>query len=226
MNKILKRFLPVLLVVTLVTGLSGCSVIDSVLGGKSKTYGEYVQSLLDSSYKEEFTKYMDLTESTKSEAQASYDEYMEYEAELFLSYMGASVTDEAIEAILPAVKTFYKKASYQVSEAEKVDGDYVATVTVNPSNLMTLMDEYAYAWLDEWETRNDAGDFDDITDEAEYYALIDADLQTVIVNALNDAVITEEAEEFKITIIETTDLYSVSDAALDDVYYSIVGYME
>jgi len=226
MNMFLKKFLPVLLAVTLVTGLSGCSVIESVFGNKSKTYGEYVQSLLDSSFKEEFDKYMELTESTKSEAQASYDEYMEYEAELFLTYMEASVTGEAIEDILPAVKAFYKEASYQVSKAEKVDGNFVVTVTVNPSNLMALMREYANAWFVEWEERIDAGEFDDIAGEEEYSALMAAELQTVIMNALNDAVITEESEEFKVTVIETTDLYSVSDTALNDIYYAIIGYTE
>ena len=67
-----------------VVSLSGCGVLN-LFGSPAERYTNYVQSVLDTSYKGVFDTYMELSDSTEDEAAAIYDATIQYHVNYFYS---------------------------------------------------------------------------------------------------------------------------------------------
>ncbi len=87
----------------------------------------YVQGCLDALTKEKFDDYVEMTNSTKEEAQKEYDERMDKE----ISSMGISgISDEMEQKYRDLFKSIYGKCKYEVGEAVKnSDDSYTVPVT-------------------------------------------------------------------------------------------------
>ena len=105
------------------------------------TYTNYVRSVLDCTYYNEQTEYMELTDSTAEEAQAVYDDEVEYMNHIIM-YRYSVVEEELNGGIITAYsdlsRQILKKAKYTVEPAVRSGTTYHVTVTVEPMDYLDL----------------------------------------------------------------------------------------
>jgi|GEM_PF-1780753 hypothetical protein len=218
----MKKIVSVLLVVTLVLGLTGCSVVEGILGSNKTTYGDYVISLLDSTYKGEFKKYMELTKESEIASKASYEQSLEYDIMQLLYYCDLAETEEALDMLLPVYRKFAKNASYEIVSVEQESGKYKVTVAVYPYDLMEQIDISYEAFIVELETDRDAGNFDEMSEE-DFYELFQLKGVEYLAQAIENSTLASTPIEKTVEIIETLEEYSVSDEDMSDLYLLIWG---
>lgn len=100
-----------------------------------KTYTDYVQAVMDCSYFCETEKYMEMTDSTQEEAEAVYQDEIDYVTELIcvnnlveMDY----VSEETMEGYAALAKDIVSKVKYTVHEAEKSGDSYHITIEIQP----------------------------------------------------------------------------------------------
>lgn len=138
MKKVGRAWLTVVVALTTVLALSACGSSSKMTGSDAK---KYAQSVLDASYKGEFTEYMKQTDCTKDEAEEMYNKGID-------STMDASglddtdVSDELKEEYRQLFIDIYKSADYTLDDA-KEDGEdgFTIDVKIKPFTLFNGMEE-------------------------------------------------------------------------------------
>lgn len=172
-----KRLAALLLSLSLVFALTACDN-----GGLStKDASKCVQVEMDTTYKGEFSGFLDFYSNVeRSDAQEQYDTKIENEADYFLSLYGMpdpyddSETIEADELTAKRARDLYKeiyaKAEYEVMPSTKQeDGTFAVKVTVQPLDIIHLVDEAYDDAFDAFYEKFDSVDVESMTDE-EYAA--------------------------------------------------------
>jgi len=178
MRKAMKRAAALTLAAGMTLALAGC-------GGKINKFdaAAYMEGLMKETYLGEFTKeYMDLVGITEAEAQATYDNSVEVEAEYFFSIYDIEYpTDELREEVEELYKEIYSHAKFEViSAAEQTDGSFSVKINVEPIDIIQLTDE---AWDDAM---------------APFYEKYPSDVQ----NAMSDAEYEEMDKEYGQMVVD------------------------
>lgn len=119
-----KILLPLLLAVTLLFG--GC--------GKKFDPGNYVKALLDNSYKNDSTAFVEQEVGTNEQAEELYNEGIKNEVDAMLSQ--TSVSDGLAEEYTSLMKDIFKSVKYTIGESKKQDdGSYEVEVTYEKMNI-------------------------------------------------------------------------------------------
>lgn len=150
--------------------LSGCSALSLLTQGDFDASG-YVQGIMDSTYKAQFDKYIELTDDTQEKAQAAYDKVMDTKAEAFAAYTSVTLTDEAKAKFVEYSKQIYGNAKYEVSDATKKDDGFTVDVVISPITILQNITTEGEAFVTEFNARNSDAEFADFTQEefeAEY----------------------------------------------------------
>ncbi len=204
----MKKITAVFLVLLTITSLTGCSLF----GNGKKTYANYVQSLLDVNYKAEFTNYMNITGATQEEAQAVYDDGLNYLADaLMVAYGVNDVEGSDIKSqFVELAKNIYSHASYEITEVVKVDGVYSVTVTIYPIDVLLITYDDVVAYIEDMNQRVTAGEYND-------YELDEYEIEYAqgIINILNEAIPNignGEGVPITVTILDNGEYYYISDA--------------
>lgn len=113
--------------------------------------------------------YLNMVEMTEEEAEASYNEGIGNEAAYFCDYFDVdwdALTIAAQQDILDMYKQIYQHSKYEVGEVTRSSDTYLVELTVYPMDIIQkFVDEDSDSFLDSWQHRMDAGEFDLYTDE-------------------------------------------------------------
>lgn len=147
-TKIKKNITKVLLLlmgVLLIGTVSGCT--------SDKSVKVYLQALLDTSYKNDSSAFVETRLGTAEEAQALYEQGIDTGVGVFCSRLG--VSDEYKDEFRQIYMDMLGKVRYTVDEAEKQsDGSYIVTVTYEKMNIfkpaLALHQENVAAMMEEW----------------------------------------------------------------------------
>ena len=109
--------------------LLACVLVVGVLGGCGNKFDAraYLQAMLDLSYKNDTTEFMDLKLGTAEEAAKVYESGVDTAMTKFLE--GVTVSDELEAEFRQLVQDMYGNAKYTVDSAEKQDDEWVVTIT-------------------------------------------------------------------------------------------------
>ncbi|MCI8401671.1 MAG: hypothetical protein HFI38_06195 [Lachnospiraceae bacterium] len=170
----MKRRIAFLMALLMAVGLLGGCNSFSKFSDNSKDYGPYVKSLLDMAYKNDTTKYLELVDDTKTSADQTYEENMEYWG-LYLGYSFEIETeylnDSAInDRLTKLAKDIFAKAKYETADAVKTDDYYTVKVTIEPILFIDTAYDEAEAYVTDMVAKAENGDFGDLqNDENAYY---------------------------------------------------------
>lgn len=117
----------------------------------------YVKSCLDALYMGDYEEYAEQVgisvEEARSDIEGMFDDSLE------AAFVGDTMTSEEDKQAYKDIMTeIYKLAKYEVVGSEEKDGDYVVTVSVQPSNVFENMNEGFAAMITEAVTD---GNFDE-----------------------------------------------------------------
>lgn len=147
-----------------------CVVSVGLLGGCGSTFdaSAYLKAVLDNTYKNDSTGFVEMKAGTAEESAALYEEGLEEAVAVYLT--GLPVTDEQEEAFEATFAEILAGAKYTVGEAQKLeDGSYEVTVTYEKMNIhvpsIALYEEKTSALLQEWQAASDAGEETPSADE-------------------------------------------------------------
>lgn len=121
-----------------------CVMMLGVLGGCGAKFDAqaYVTALLDASYKNDSTKFVEMKIGTAEEAAKLYEEGIDTEMNVFLSQY--DISDELEAEFRQLFKDMFASVKYNVTGAEKQDdGSYVVTIAYEQMQLFgPTMTEY------------------------------------------------------------------------------------
>ena len=161
----LKRYSKLILL-----GLTATLAITSMTGcmrRKKTAYQAYMQNILDVNYKGSFNSYVDDNEGSKDDAQAMYNDTIDYlSGQLINHYSLANADSDQVKDIFSeTAKTIYSRAKYEVSQAYKDGDDYYVDVTVYPMDILNQAFDDVFAYIEEYNKKIAAGDFNNTTKE-------------------------------------------------------------
>lgn len=204
MRKTLKTMVMAVLLVGSTVLLAGCS---SKFTAQVAT--NYVESVLDASYKGEFDQYLKITDSTKEEAEQMYEDGMNTVVESF-EIDGYDIPEELMDKYHELSVQIYKSAKYEVGEAKKYDDGFIVEVSVYPFTLMETFEDDFYAKVTE-----DADMLSNIATEEEYANYIYQTMYDVL-KAKVDSPEYKDPETVKIEVyLDDDGKYNISE---DDLY--------
>lgn len=229
MNRFFSKVTAVFCGAVIAVSLTGCSQIIGLLSGGFDASG-YVQGILDSTYKGIYDKYMETTDATQEEAQAGYESGLEVEANYLAQYLGFGdyFASEEMDAALKQemvdyYRELYSHSRYEVGEAIKTDSGYNVEVSIEPLNIMNDAMDDLNAYLTEFGTRTDNGEFDDLSD-ADYYKTYGEGAMEIL-NSHLDSVTYGEKTTIVVLVYEDTDgLYTISDNDFNNLDANMVLY--
>lgn len=207
----------------LIFGMSGCG--DSGVD----TAAALVQGNLDEIYLGEFSEeYMEMVDISLEEAEQTYLEGIEVEAEYFANYWGivaaeygevyADLDENFKEALRDLYKEIYSYSKYEVQEAVKQDDStYSVKVVVYPIDIMErASDAYeTYAPLNAFWEKYAAVDFATMTD-GDYIAYTH-EYGSIIIELVREQLADLGYKEAKSMVIQVEDINDVIQMNGDDL---------
>ena len=134
--------------------LIGVLMIGTVSGCTSdKSVRTYLQALLDTSYKNDSSAFVEIKLGTAEDASALYEQGIDTGVGIFCSRLG--VSEEYEEEFRQIYMDMLGKVRYTVEKAEKQsDGSYIVTVTYEKMNVfkpaLAMHQENVAAMMEEW----------------------------------------------------------------------------
>ena len=202
-----KIFLPLLAALAVLT--NGC--------GSQFDPCNYVKALLDNSYKNDSTAFVEQEVGTKEQAEELYEEGIQNEINSLLS--GAAISDGLKEEFSSVIKDIFKSVKYTVGESTKGEnGSYEVAVTYQKMNIfLPAMESYMAdltAYTEEMNQKAENGEEvpsqDEITEQAYTY------LKDALKNALGN-VTYEEETSITMHVELSGNMYSVNENDLKDM---------
>ncbi len=136
-----------------------CAMLVCVLGGCAMSFdaAAYTKALLDNSYKNDPTAFVDMKIGTAEEAAALYEQGLDAEMAAIVTGSGMELTEEQEVVYRELFADILAGVKYTVGEAEKQeDNSYVVTVTYEQLNVFgPAMEAYVAritALTEEWMT--------------------------------------------------------------------------
>lgn len=199
--------------------LSVCALSVGLLAGCGNSFdaSAYTKAVLDNSYKNDSTGFVELKIGTAEESAEIYQNGLDEMVDSFL--FGLDVTEEQEAGFEEAIANILASAKYTVGEAEKQDdGSYVVNVTYEKMDVFVEAIELYKA---------------DITEMMENMTEIpsDEELEEALVNSLKDCLLEatetatyEEAATTTITIEIEDNLYTPNEDDLIRLSESLFDY--
>lgn len=231
MMKRVKRLIALTAALGLTASLTACG--GSGAGGLSKEDAEvYVTGMLEENYygtaSDAYKKLMDVEDKDITD---TYEESMEVEVEYFLyNYNIEYASDELREELVELYKEIYSHARFEVvSAAEQDDGSYSVKVTVEPINIVHLVEEKLDEALEPWYEKYPTEVQDELDEEGLKAA--DAEWADIIFKAYKDKLpeignleaksttVQLEKDEDGLYSIVSDDFYRLDALILDYPYY-------
>lgn len=140
-----KRLSFVLVIIVSLGLLGGCT--------SNKDISKYLKALLDTSYKNDTSGFVNMKLGTEDEAKALYNQGIDDGVTAFCDSLG--VSDELGDDFKALYVNMLKLVKYEVGEAVKQsDGSYIVTVTYQKMNIfkpaVELYSDNVAALVDEW----------------------------------------------------------------------------
>ena len=166
----MKKFIAFLLICTFSISLTACSLTNLINDalGNSAEYDKYVQSILDTYYKGDFSQYLNQVETTQEEAQELYDDTMSNYGLYFMEHLGINteyIDDSVVDAYTELAKQVCAKAKYTVGKPEKISDGYCVKVKVSPMDFLKIIRDPAVKYINEFEKDYENTDFEIYSDE-------------------------------------------------------------
>lgn len=173
MLKTSKRLSALLLAGTMMLSLAACGE----KGLTTEDATKCVQVELDTTYKGDFTGFLDFYDNvTKADAQAQYNDNVEWESENFLTSLGPEALDGSGDAVPPSemqlhrakelFQDIYAKSDYSITSCTKQDdGTFAVKVTIKPINVIHLFNDNFDAGFEEFFAKYEAVDTESMSDE-------------------------------------------------------------
>lgn len=145
----------------MMTSLTGC------LHRKKTVYQTYMQNVLDVDYKGEFDGYVKDNEGSEDEASVMYNNSIDYLSSQLINHysLNNAESDDVVTIFEDTAKVIYSNAKYEVSQAYKSGSDYYVDVTVYPMNILNQAFDDVFSYIDEYNKKITAGDFNNTTKE-------------------------------------------------------------
>lgn len=162
----MKKVLMILLSLTLMLSLAGCSSIMGMLGDESDRMSAYVQGYLDMTYKGQFNEdYMEELGLTEADMQERYEGGLRAEAQFFEMAIGyiEYPTEESTQRLMDIYAEIYSYSDYTVESCTKLEsGNYAVEVSFRPIDTLTKLspeqfDQVFVEVLGEFGVYDDAG---------------------------------------------------------------------
>lgn len=164
MKSWIKNTIIVTLICAMTVSLAGCSLFDS----KAKVYSRYVTSLLDVNYKNISKDYVTLTGVTQKDAEAVFEDNMNYQAHNLMNYYGVKEVDDGtvLSEFYYLAQSIFANAKYEVTDVKKdKDSDtYTLTLTVYPLDTLDACYDQIVEYIEGFDARVDDGDFNNTTE--------------------------------------------------------------
>ncbi len=126
--KSLKKWIALLLILTLLLSLSACTI--PTPGFVDYDVSRYIRALLDSSYHDEHEDFIKITGASLENAQQNCTSTVQNAAVRFCNTYGLSPTDDQLQEIEVVMKHAFALTKYTVKDERKVDGGYYLEVEV------------------------------------------------------------------------------------------------
>lgn len=211
--KMKKRILSVLLTVAMMLALTACGGMTT---DDAKTY---VQSVLDASYKADFSEYTEQTDSTEEEAQQLYDENLDNIMSMG-GFSDAGLSEELTENYRQLFQDMLAQAKYEVGDAtEGEDDGFVVEVSAEPFTAFEgLQDEVMTAVQEEMMNITDISQFpsDEEINEMVFQKMYDSLVQRMASPAYG------EAQTVDLHVELNDNMYSINEddlTALDAILF-------
>ncbi len=220
MKRISKK-IAVLLILVLSTGLiGGC--------GKQFDAAAYVKALLDNSYKNDSTAFVEQKLGTAEDAAEIYNQGLEHAISDILideENESFSVSEDLLKEYRNTFETVFSKVSYTVGEAEKQeDGSYVVTVSYETmdvfSNAMEDYDVKVAEWTEQLSADAIAGEA--FPEEEELYNT----LFVMLKDCINDAAANvgySEPQEMTVRVELSDGVYAPNQSDIEALEYHLLG---
>lgn len=220
MKRISKK-IAVLLILVLSTGLiGGC--------GKQFDAAAYVKALLDNSYKNDSTAFVEQKLGTAEDAAEIYNQGLEHAISDILideENESFSVSEDLLKEYRNTFETVFSKVSYTVGEAEKQeDGSYVVTVSYETmdvfSNAMEDYDVKVAEWTEQLSADAIAGEA--FPEEEELYNT----LFVMLKDCINDAAANvgySEPQEMTVRVELLDGVYAPNQSDIEALEYHLLG---
>lgn len=229
MNYLVKKIAITFCAAVTAVSLAGCGQLAGILAGGFDASG-YVQGILDSTYKGIYDKYMETTDATEEEAQAGYEGGLEVEANYLAQYLGfgdyfaSEEMDPTLkQEMVDYYRDLYSNAKYEVGEAVKTDSGYNVEVSIEPINILNDAMDDLNAYLDDFSTRTENGEFDALSD-ADYYKTYGEGAMEIL-NGYLDSFTYADTTTIVVLVYEESDgLYTISDNDFNNLDANMVVY--
>lgn len=187
---------------------------------------KYVKGLLDNIYLDDSSAYVEMVDITAEEAHESYLEGLETEAQVFYNYMNfdtSCLTEETEARVLDLYHSIYQHSNYEVQNANKSNNGYTVVVKIYPIDIFDRSLDEIYAFIDVFNAKIDAGDYDNSTYEEMEQAYQDGVLSICEGNL--DSIDYLDPVEQTVQIKEDSDgLWGMSDEDFSNLDAYIIQY--
>ena len=239
---LLKRCVVLTLCALLTLALAACSGSALNKGLSTKDAQECVQVELDTTYKGQFSGFVDFYNNvTTSDAKDQYEYNIEYEAAYFFYLVGMPDPEDTSVDLDPSdmqtyrckqlYKDIYAKSDYTVvSSSKQGDGTFAVKVTIRPMNILSLVSSNWDEGFAEFDEKFDKVDTDSMTDEEfvtwyrdvyvpEYYDtmldLLEAQIPNIGYTAEKSIVVQVQQSEDGSLFISSEDWWNLDDLIID-----------
>jgi len=208
------------LLLSLMLLLSGCGA------NKEEKYSTYVRSYITAAYLGDGTEYIKSTDSNADAARQLHDQTVDRLARSLCSYYSLDITEdsELYAKMLEIAGSVYAKAKFEVSAARKEEGGYYVDVTVSPIDFLSSNHEKMKAYVDGYNARVDAGEFNDIEKE-EYERTFASGILDFLQGSTNE-ITYREPKTISVKISEGTNSFSLGANELKAIDELIIAVTE
>lgn len=223
--KKMKRFAALALALGLTLTLGACKKSGlSTFDAKA-----YVEGLLKETYLGEFDKnYMTLVGITEEEAQATYENCLDVEAQFFCYFYDIEYpTEEQMSQIKDLYAHIYANAKFQVvSAAQQEDGSFSVKLSIEPINIVQLAEARFEDTMQPFYDKYPA-DVQQAMSDAEYEAMDQEYAQMILdlYESVMPEIGNEEAQSLSVQIEKGEDgYYSLTDDDFNRIDSLIINY--
>lgn len=199
--------------------LSGCG---------SFSASELVKSNLDLIYLDQYSDdYLKKVGLDKEQAEQQYEGGLEVEAEYFADLFSIELDtcgDEVLQQIIDLYRQIYTHSKYEVGTESRSGDTYLVQLTVYPIDIFQkVADEDTDSFWENMQTRADAGEFADMTDEE--YEDVWAQAVIDMVAARIDSIDYLDPQTISVQVVKDDDgVYSIDTSDFNRIDSLMIAY--
>ena len=204
-----KKLTTVLMTVVCALGLGACAA-----RYEPEDAVAYVQAALDASYKADFEEYVELTDSTKKEAEKMYQQNVD-NVMTGIGVENLGISDELTEQYKSLAPDLLALAEYEVTGAEEDGEGFTVTVSYKPFTGFNDLEGRMMSAVEEMSASLSEMPTEDEINELVYQSMYDIIQQCISEPAYG------EAQDFTIHITKDDNVYRISEDDLINLDYAM-----